>query len=183
MDIVTAVCDRINHLFKTENIYTEESTQDIELPAFFVYKIDNPYKRLVSNVFKYEPIINIVYEPKTADLLHLQEMEETMLMGLEYIWIDENSTIRGLDLSSTTLDDAVSMTITYPYTLRKNKHYEFIDIGEDEDIVNPIDPDDGNNNVDKPDTDEGKEKEKLDPDMNEEIDFMRRLDRRYGRKG
>lgn len=180
MDIVTAVNKRIRQLFKTDNIYTENAEQDIELPAFLIYKVDTIPERLMSNQFRIPSTINIVYMAKDPmDMHHLQEMELEMMMGLEYLWID-GEVLRGDDIIPTIIDNSISMTVTYPYYIRKFKHHGLIDPGEDEDTTNPIDL--NNPNVDRPDTDEGKEQELLDPDFNEEIDFMRRLKQNYGRK-
>lgn len=170
MDIVKAVNKRIKQVFNTEDIYNESSSQGIN-PGFSVFKVENPMTRLVSNVFSYEPIINIVYTPTEENLQTLEDMESQMLDALEYLYVGE-SLIRGYDLSSTIIDDTISMTVTYPYTLRKNKHSEIVN-PIPEDIIGPIDP--GKDNPDSPISPEEIEKEKLDPDMDEEIDFMRRL--------
>lgn len=183
MDIVSAITKRIRQLFNTENIYTEDVEQDIELPAFFIYKMESPPTRLVSNQFLISSMFNIVYmSEKGATLTHLQEMELDMLMGLEYIRVDDEL-IRGGDIyPQITPEGDISMTVVYPYYIRKHVHYDVVDPGEEEEAINPIDPGDKDGNIDRPDTDEGKEQELIDPDFNQEVDFMRRLDKRYGKE-
>ena len=187
VNILKAITNRLDEVFPNIKVNVNESTQGIEEPCFLVYKVDKSPTRRPMERYNYQAIYNIVYlAEKEVDTFLLEEIEEKLLLEMEYIYLG-NSPIRGT-VESSIKDDAINVLVEYAYTLRKikNPDFDFTKPGGDgegddnNNNWNPIDPGDYEPPTIKPNPDPTRP---TDPDIDNDVDFMKILDHKHEKRG
>lgn len=182
VNILNGITNRLDEIFPDIPIHINPSTQGFKEPCFLIYKVDRPQTREPMERYWYSAIYNVVYlAGKNGDLFKTDEIEERLLLELEYIYLG-NRPLRGT-INSTIVDGDLSVTAEYTYSLRKivNPDIDYVDPSENGEGGNPIDPDD--DNKDKPIQPNPDPDRPTDPDIEGDIDFMRILDHKHEKRG
>lgn len=109
-------------------IYTEESTQGISNPCFFITFIENPFNRELFNQYRHEAIFSINYlSSKNETLSRKLEILEKLKYVMEYIYIDEKP-IWGALIKADVQDEEPQLIIRYNYKTIRDIHHPKPDI-------------------------------------------------------
>lgn len=129
--VLQGIVDALYNLYGgTVPIYTMQQKQGFEAPCFFIDVVDSQLvqelrNRYIRNITFQVSYITSLDDGDSIDYKDLYKQAPVLELGLETLILRNGDKIRGDDISST-VDDALHVTVTYPvffYVPDKKEEY------------------------------------------------------------
>ena len=120
-EIVEGISCKLNAIFGTGyQIYSDEVKQGLQEPCFSIELLQPQRVSLLSSRYKQTAPFDISYFPKTdGDSSELLGVADKLLDQMEIITLSNGDMLRGMDMSTQTVDGVLHFHIIYNLILRK----------------------------------------------------------------
>ncbi|MDO4267453.1 MAG: hypothetical protein Q4C73_03185 [Eubacteriales bacterium] len=115
-ELLHAVTRQLDKLFEgAYTIYTENVEQGIETPCFFVGFLKTTDIPMLGSRRQrtWDMQVQFIPEEKGDNTHLLNEVCETLLEGLEWVRLEDDRLVRGIERSGTITDDALTVLVSF----------------------------------------------------------------------
>lgn len=125
-DIMDAVTGKLDELFPTCTIYTDEVEQDLQEPCFFVGFLEPSETPMLGQRYFRSTGVSIQYLPGESEAVsrELARAADTLMDGMEYIRLPDGPLLRGTRMKGNASDGVLNFFVNYNMFVIKEKEQE-----------------------------------------------------------